>query len=78
MILHVPPPLVHLFRSGSRTHEKGEVIRSPLRFAGVFVGGVQVATVNMSMNLRMKNLGNVPPRLETLCHVSLVVKEAGN
>lgn len=35
--------------------------------------GLQVATVNISMNLRMKNLGNVPPKFETLYHVSLVI-----
>jgi hypothetical protein len=29
-------------------------------------GGVQVATVKASMNFKMKNLGKVPPRLETL------------
>lgn len=29
-------------------------------------GGVHVAEVNMSTNLRMKKRGNVPPRLETL------------
>lgn len=72
-MLQVPPPFVHLFRSGSRTHEKGEVMRSPLRPAGAFVDGLQVATVNISMNLRMKNLGNVPPKFETLYHVSLVI-----
>jgi hypothetical protein len=65
-MLQVPPPFVHLFRSGSRTHEKEEVMRSPLRSVGVFVGGEQVATVNISMNFKMKNLGNVPPRLDTL------------
>lgn len=57
---------MHLAFSGSRTHEKGDVIGSPFRFAGIVVGGVHVATVNMSTNLRIKNFGNVPPRLETL------------
>lgn len=41
-------------------------MRSPLRSAGLDVGGVQFATVNMSIDFRMKNFGNVPPRLETL------------
>lgn len=47
-----------------------------MRSAGAFVGGEQVATVNISMNLRMKNLGNVPPRFETLNCVSLIVKNS--
>ena len=43
-------------------------MRSPLRVdgSGIVLGGTQVAEVNMSTILRMKNLGNVPPRLETL------------
>lgn len=36
--------------------------------AGVSVGGMQVAFVKRSTSLRMKNLGKVPPRLETLCN----------
>ena len=43
-------------------------MRSPLRVSilGALLGGWQVATVKASTNLRMKNLGNVPPRLLTL------------
>ena len=33
-------------------------------------GGLQVASVKRSTSLRMKNLGKVPPRLETLPVVS--------
>ena len=59
---------MHRFFSGSRAQEKGDVISSPLRVfgSGVLVGGMQVATVKKSTSLRMKNFGNVPPRLETL------------
>jgi len=44
-------------------------MRAPLSAAGVVEdveGGMHVATVNRSMALRMKNLGNVPPRFETV------------
>lgn len=37
---------------------------------GGVVGGTQVATVKESTSLRTKYLGKVPPRLETLYHVS--------
>jgi hypothetical protein len=33
--------------------------------------GTHDATVSMSMSLRMKNLGNVPPRLDTLFDVNV-------
>jgi hypothetical protein len=46
------------FLSGSKAQENGAVSDS--------LGGMQVADVNMSTSLRMKNLGNVPPRFETL------------
>jgi hypothetical protein len=48
-------------------------MRSPLRFAEVpEVGGVHVATVNMSIAFRMKNFGKVPPIFETLFFLMLV------
>ena len=37
-----------------------------LRNASVSVGGRHVALVNRSTNFRMKNFGNVPPKLDTL------------
>lgn len=40
-----------------------------MRFLGVEVGGLQVAMVNASTSLKMKNLGKVPPRLDTLFSV---------
>jgi hypothetical protein len=36
--------------------------------------GTHDATVSMSMSLRMKNLGNVPPRLDTLFDVNVSTK----
>lgn len=39
---------------------------SPLRSAGGVDGGMQVAAENMSTNFKMKNLGKVPPRFDTL------------
>lgn len=37
-----------------------------VRVLGVEVGGLQVAIVNASTSLKMKNFGKVPPRLDTL------------
>ena len=47
--------------------------RSPFRDSagGGLFGGMQVASVKRSTSLRMKNLGNVPPRLETLFSLAL-------
>jgi hypothetical protein len=71
---HVPPPLTQVFFSASRAHEKASVM-------GVMSGlalmksskaevpwerGWQVALVKRSTDLRRKNLGKVPPRLDTL------------
>ena len=66
---------MHLCFSASATHEKEEVIRAPLRSAdmGEDEGGVQVATVKVSTNLRMKKRGKVPPRLETLFIASVTL-----
>ncbi len=57
-----PPPPVQRCFSVSATHEKEELKRGILRSEE----GMHVATVKASTSLRMKNLGNVPPRLETL------------
>ena len=66
--MHAPPPAIHLCFSASRTQEKGCKIRSPLRrsLVGGIEGGMQVAVVKASTNLRTKKRGNVPPRLLTL------------
>jgi len=66
-ILHVPPPSRQRCFSASSTQLKDCVMRSaPFRSAGAEVGGVQVAMVKRSTNLRMKKRGKVPPRLLTL------------
>ena len=51
-------------------------MRGPVRESedGGLEGGEQVATVRTSMSLRTKNLGNVPPRLDTLVDVSCLVE----
>jgi hypothetical protein len=65
-MVQVPPPAMHLVFSLSATHENAWVMSVPLSSSGELVGGVHVATLSMSMSLSIKNLGNVPPRLETL------------
>lgn len=40
-----------------------------VRVLGVEVGGLQMAIVNASTSLKMKNFGKVPPRLDTLLGV---------
>lgn len=67
--------------SSSATQENDAVMRSPLRLAILSAGredegGRQVATVKASTSLRMKNLGNVPPRLETLRSGNVLVRLA--
>lgn len=54
-------------------------MRSPLRLAILSAGsggdgGRQVATVKASTSLRMKNLGNVPPRFETLRSLDVLIR----
>lgn len=63
-----PPPSIQRCFSASATHENGEVMRAPFRSEdlGGSSGGLQVATVKTSTSLRTKNLGKVPPRLDTL------------
>lgn len=67
--MHEPPPAVQRFFSTSETQENDEVMMGPMRFLGVEVGGLQVAMVNASTSLKIKNLGKVPPRLDTLFSV---------
>lgn len=67
--MHEPPPAVQRFFSTSETQENDEVMMGPTRFLGVEVGGLQVAMVNASTSLKIKNLGKVPPRLDTLFSV---------
>lgn len=54
------------FLSTSETQENDEVMTGAVRVFGVEVGGLQVAIVNASTSLKMKNFGKVPPRLDTL------------
>lgn len=54
------------FLSTSETQENDEVMTEAVRVLGVEVGGLQVAIVNASTSLKMKNFGKVPPRLDTL------------
>ena len=68
----MPPPFRHKFLSASSAQEKELVMGATSGWDLVnasreeLVGGMQVALVKRSTNLRMKNFGNVPPRLETL------------
>lgn len=48
---------------------------SPLKSGGAIEGGVHVAEVNMSTNLRMKKRGKVPPRLDTLRAVVSILNQ---
>ncbi len=48
-------------------------MRADLRSLGGFEGGMQVATVKKSTSLRMKMRGKVPPRLETLEIISILI-----
>lgn len=50
----------------SETQENDEVMTGAVRVLGVEVGGLQVAIVNASTSLKMKNFGKVPPRLDAL------------
>ena len=54
------------FLSTSETQENDEVMTGDVSVLGVEVGGLQVAIVNASTSLKMKNFGKVPPRLDTL------------
>lgn len=64
--MHEPPPAVQRFLSTSETQENDVVMTGAVSVLGVEVGGLQVAIVNASTSLKMKNFGNVPPRLDTL------------
>lgn len=57
------------FFSTSETQENDDVMTGAVRVLGGEVGGLQVAIVNASTSLKMKNLGKVPPRLEALFDV---------
>lgn len=66
----VPPPSTQRCFSASKAQEKLDVTIEVKGSVGLKSEGSeegwQDATVSMSTSFRMKNLGNVPPRLVTL------------
>ena len=68
VMLQVPPPSTQRCLSASIAQENELVMISPLSFSDGMVvdGGMQVAAVKKSTNLKTKNRGKIPPKLETL------------